>query len=94
LAGVLTSHHIKFVEEKLRSAVEELLFELIRVTIGRQNSLSRILSSGEWQDLFALSQKHAIIGVTFAGVRKLQQNGQGIPSDLYWQWLGLSSHIQ
>lgn len=94
MAGVLTSHHIKFVEEKLRSAVEELLFELIRVTIGRQNSLSRILSSGEWQDLFALSQRHAIIGVTFAGVRKLQQNGQGIPSDLYWQWLGLSSHIQ
>ena len=55
-----------------------LLFELIRVTIGRQTGLSKIPSSDEWQELFELSQKHAIAGVTFAGVRKLQQNGVSI----------------
>ena len=71
-----------------------LLFELIRVTIGRQNRFSRIPSSGEWQNLFELTQKHAIAGVTFAGVRKLQQNGVCIPSDAYWQWLGLASQVQ
>ncbi len=71
-----------------------LLFELIRVTIGRQNSLSMIPSSDEWQELYKLSQKHAISGVTFAGVRKLQQNGVNIPSEVYWQWLGLVSQVQ
>ena len=74
--------------------MKELLFDLIRVTIGRQNSLSMIPSSEEWQELFQLSQKHAIAGVTFAGVRKLQQDGVSIPSDVYWQWLGLTSQIQ
>ena len=73
--------------------MEELLFELIRVTIGRQNSLSRNPSSGEWRKLFFLSQKHAIAGVAFAGVRKLQQNGASIQTDLYWQWLGLTSQV-
>ena len=71
-----------------------LLFELIRVTFGRQTGLSKIPSSDEWQELLDLSQKHAISGVTFAGVRKLQQNGVSIPSDVYWQWLGLTSQIQ
>ena len=73
--------------------MEELLFELIRVTIGRQNSLSRNPSSGEWQELFELSHKHAIAGVACAGVRKLQQNGASIPTDVYWQWLGLTSQV-
>ena len=71
-----------------------LLFELIRVTIGRQNSLSRNPSSDEWQGLYGLCLKHAIAGVTFAGVRKSQQNGVNIPSEVYWQWLGLVSQVQ
>lgn len=71
-----------------------LLFELMRVTIGRQTGLSMIPSSDEWQELLELSQKHAIAGVTFAAVRKLQQNGVSIPPDVYWQWLGLTSQLQ
>lgn len=70
-----------------------LLFELIRVTIGRQKCLSREIPLEEWQALYELSHKHAIAGVTFAGVRKLQQNGASIPTDVYWQWLGLTSQV-
>ncbi len=70
-----------------------LLFELIRVTIGRQKCLSRGIPLEEWQALYELSHKHAIAGVTFAGVRKLQQNGASIPADVYWQWLGLTSQV-
>ena len=74
--------------------MDEQLFELIRITIGKQNNFSRILSSDEWQELYDLSQKHAIAGVTFAGVRKLQQSGLNIPPEVYWQWLGLASQVQ
>ena len=63
--------------------MDEQLFELIRITIGKQNNFSRILSSDEWQELYDLSQKHAIAGVTFAGVRKLQQSGLSIPPEVY-----------
>ena len=71
-----------------------LLFELIRVTIGRQKSLSRVPSSVEWQGLYELSLKHAIAGVNFAGARKLQQKGMMIPPNVYWQWLGLATQVQ
>ena len=71
-----------------------LLFELMRVTIGRQDSLSMIPSSDEWQELYEFSLKHAIAGVTFVGVRKLQQNGVSISTSVYWQWLGLTSQVQ
>lgn len=74
--------------------MKELLFDLIRVAIGRQNSLSRIPSSEEWQALYEISLKHAIAGVSFAGIRKLQKDGVNIPSDVYWQWLGLASQVQ
>lgn len=74
--------------------MEGLLFELIRVTIGRQNGFSRIPPSEEWLELYELSQKHAIAGVAFAGVRKLQENGLSIPADLYWEWLGLAPQVQ
>ena len=74
--------------------MEKLLFDLIRVTIGRQNSLSRNPSSDEWQGLYELSLKHAIAGVTFAGVRKLQQKGVNMPSDLFLQWLGFTTQVQ
>ena len=74
--------------------MEDLLFELIRVTIGRQNGFSRIPTSEEWQELYEISQKHAIAGVAFAGVRKLQENGLSIPADLYWEWLGLATQVQ
>ena len=73
--------------------MHDLLFELIRVSIGRQNSLSRNPLSSEWQEAFELSQKHAIAGVTFAGVRILQLNGVIIPSEVYLQWLGLTSQV-
>lgn len=73
--------------------MHDLLFELIRVSIGRQNNLSRNPLSSEWQEAFELSQKHAIAGVIFAGVRILQLNGVIIPSEVYLQWLGLTSQV-
>lgn len=74
--------------------VDRLLFELIRVTIGRQDGLSKIPSSDEWQELYKFSVKHAIAGITFAGVRKLQQKGLSIPSDVYLRWLGFTTQVQ
>lgn len=73
--------------------MDEQLFELIRITIGKQNNLSRILSPDEWLGVYELSQKHAIAGVIYASVSRLKQNGLNIPPDLYWQWLGLTTQI-
>ena len=49
----------------------QLFYELIWVAVGSRETLSRIPTSGEWSDLFAVSQKQALVGIAFQGLTKL-----------------------
>ena len=71
-----------------------LFFELIRVSIGRQERLSHTPTEMEWRELYALAEKQALIGVCFTGVQRLQKLGYDIPMDLYMKWLGVAAKIQ
>ena len=71
-----------------------LFFELIRVSIGRQERLSHTPTEMEWRELYALAEKQALIGVCFTGVQRLQKLGYDIPMDLYMKWLGMAAKIQ
>lgn len=76
--------------------MNRLLFELIRVALGRQECLSGLPSSDEWPILYQMAEEQAILGICFAGVQKqirrsdikLQDNG------LYYQWLAAATQIQ
>lgn len=70
----------------------ELFFELIRVSIGTQDDLSRTPSAGEWDDLFAMARKQSLVGICFAGVRRLKH--QAPPKMLLLKWMGLAAKIQ
>lgn len=48
------------------SEIYNLFFELIRVAIGTQESLSRLLSACEWGELYKAAKKQSLIGVCFA----------------------------
>lgn len=50
--------------------INQLFFELIRVAIGTQESLSRLPSAREWGELYKMAQKQSLVGVCFAGVQK------------------------
>ena len=50
-----------------------LVFELIQVSIGKSEALSRVPSAEEWQTLYAFAEKQAVVGVCFAGIQKLRQ---------------------
>ena len=71
-----------------------LFFELIRVSIGRQERLTHTPSEMEWRQLYALAEKQALIGICFCGVQRLQKLGYTIPTDLYMKWLGMAAKIQ
>ena len=51
--------------------MSNLFFELIRISIRTEEQLSSIPSAKEWFELFALAEKHAIIGICFNGVQYL-----------------------
>lgn len=71
-----------------------LFFELIRVSIDRQERLSHTPSEMEWRQLYTLADKQALIGICFRGVQRLRKLGYDIPTDLYMKWLGMAAKIQ
>lgn len=80
--------------------MDRLFFELIRLSIGSSEALSRQPKTDEWQCLYQMAVKQSLLGLCFAGVRKhmetSKQNGEdvAIPSKAYHQWLGTAVHIQ
>ena len=51
--------------------MESLFFELIRVAIGKQDSLSRTPSAKEWKHLFKIAERQRLLGICFYGVKKV-----------------------
>lgn len=51
--------------------MEQLFFELIRVALGSQDTLSRAPSSTEWKQLYDMSKKQSLVGICFASLQKL-----------------------
>lgn len=51
----------------------EDFFYILQVAIGKSVRLSHSLSDDEWQEMFELAQKQALLGIAFEGVKKLPQ---------------------
>ena len=78
--------------------INTLFFELIRVAIGTQLSLSRQPSPNEWTTLYEIAKKQSLIGICFAGVRRLciseTSDYSGLSEILYLTWMGMAAKIQ
>lgn len=80
--------------------MNDLFFELIRLSIGSCKNLSRKPSADEWNGLYKMAVKQSLVGICFVGVRRFiesfEQNREeaGIPMKIYFQWLGTAAHIQ
>lgn len=70
-----------------------MLFELIRVALGTQDRISRLLSVEEWQRVYQTAVKQSVVGICVEGISKLPKE-QKPPMELYMQWLGTVSQIQ
>ena len=80
--------------------MNSLFFQLIRVSIGTQSSISRLPSASEWGKLYNMAEKQSLLGVCFEGLQNLGADGEegfariGISEDLYFQWVGMAAQIQ
>ena len=81
------------------SDLNTLFFELIRVAIGTQESLSRLPSEAEWEELFDMAVKQSLVGIGFAGLSRLGANSNdgfariGMGEDLYFNWMGMTAQV-
>lgn len=72
-----------------------LFFELIQVAIGNTGCLSKSPSENEWEELFMMAQKQAIVGVCFHGVQSLdKQQLTHLSSEVKMNWLSMALMIQ
>ena len=74
--------------------MQDLFFELIQVAIGRKNSLSYTPTAKEWEKLYRVAESQAILGICFAGVKRLQKTEYCMPVSLFMQWLAMAAKIQ
>lgn len=90
--------------------MQDLFYQLIRVSIGAQDSLTRPPTAKEWQQLYDMAKKQSLVGVCFAGVQKLgfalydnddENENHSNPSNTsnlselqYLTWLGMTAKIQ
>lgn len=75
-------------------------YELIRVSIGVQNSLSQIPSEKGWSKLYQMAEKQSLVGVCFAGLQRLGADADtgfttiGMNEMQYLNWMGMAFSIQ
>lgn len=80
--------------------IDNLFFELIRVAIGTQESLSRLPKAREWGELYEMAKKQSLIGVCFAGIQRLGADADegfaliGMSEMQYLTWMGMAAKIQ
>ena len=79
--------------------MNNLFFELIRVAIGTQDTLSRLPSGAMWAELFDMAEKQSLMGVCFVGIHALGADSDdgfiniGMSEDLYFDWMGMAAQI-
>lgn len=74
--------------------MESLLFELLRVAIGKQGYLTHTPTAGEWRELYVMAEKQAVLGICFHGVERLHEQKQTPPQDLLFEWIGAAEYIK
>lgn len=62
-------------------------FELLQVSLGTRDKLSRVPIAAEWGELFEESFRQAVTGVLLSGIEQLPQE-QRPPIDLLLEWIG------
>lgn len=64
-----------------------LFLELLQVSLGSRDILSRVPSTHEWLKLYDEAERQAVVAVMLSGIEKLPQE-QLPPIDIKLQWIG------
>lgn len=71
----------------------QLFLELLQVSLGTRDYLSREPSESEWGRIFELAEIQTIAGILIDGIELLPSN-QRPPTDLLLEWIGITQIIE
>ena len=69
-----------------QGGLEGLFFELLQIAIGNRKELTRQLTDDEWETLYGICEKQALLGIAFAGVERLPKE-QCPPFEVLAEWV-------
>ena len=73
--------------------MNNLFFELLQVTLGTREKLSRMPNAQEWERLYEEAENQAIVGILLTGLERLPSE-QLPPLEVKLQWIGEVQIIQ
>ena len=74
--------------------IDPLFFELMKVSVGQMDCLSRGPEPDEWQTLYELSKQQNVEGISYQGVTKLFEYGLRAPQDISLDWMAEAETIR
>ena len=74
--------------------IDSLFFELLQVSVGHEECLSRGPEPDEWQELYEISKHQHVEGISYQGVMKLFEFGLRAPQDVSLDWMSEAEAIR
>ena len=75
-----------------KSNITEIFFELVRLGIGTGSKLSIPPTAQQWEELFDLSKKQTLTGITFSGIERLPAEMRP-PKEVLLKWYNICQLI-
>lgn len=72
---------------------DSLFIELLQISLGTRDGLSRVPTVVEWQGIIDEAQRQAVVGLMACGLEKLPDE-QRPPKELLLQWIGLVQMLE
>lgn len=74
--------------------MQDLFKELLQVTVGTRDALSRVPSGSEWQNLYESGQRQTIESVMLGGIERLPENQRPPQKALLMQWICIGEMLK
>ena len=74
--------------------MNKLFFELMQVSVGQLDCVSRFPEPDEWRKFHELAKNQAVVGICYHGVTKLFEYGLVAPQELSLDWMSEAEEIK
>ena len=72
---------------------QEIFFDLLQFSIGVKDDIPTSLKKADWQEIYAMGKKQAVLGVLFHGIQRLPKEVAPEPK-LLLQWITVAQQIR
>ena len=72
----------------------QIFFDFLRFCIGSAKEIPDSLKEVDWKELYAIAKKQCLVGVLFAGIKKLPAEHVGMEKELLLRWMAESQMLE